>query len=154
MIDTPQITLSDACITAVIRMTVPRREIRNVMGPGIQEVMSTVAAQGISPAGPVFSHHFRMDAEIFDFEVGVPVTQPVAPAGRVQPGELPARRVARTTYHGGYEGLGAGWGEFEVWLKSSGHKPAPDLWECYVAGPESSPAPALWRTELNRPLAD
>ena len=29
---------------------------------------------------------------------------------------------------------------------------APDLWECYVAGPESNPDPATWRTELNRPL--
>jgi hypothetical protein len=33
-----------------------------------------------------------------------------------------------------------------------GHTPGPDLWERYIAGPESSPAPATWRTELNRPL--
>jgi hypothetical protein len=30
------------------------------MGPAIGEVMSVCAAQGITPAGPVFSHHFRM----------------------------------------------------------------------------------------------
>jgi len=28
-----------------------------------------------------------------------------------------------------------------------------DLWEVYVAGPESGPDPATWRTELNRPLS-
>lgn len=46
------------------------------------------------------------------------------PTGRVKPGELPAAsKVARTVYHGSYEGLGAAWSE-----------------------------PASWRTELNQPL--
>jgi effector-binding domain-containing protein len=61
-------------------------------------------------------------------------------------------RVARTVYRGPYEGLGTAWGEFNAWIAANGHTPAPDLWECYVAGPESSPDPATWRTELNRPL--
>jgi effector-binding domain-containing protein len=83
--------------------------------------MAAVAAQGIAPAGPVFSHHFKMDPEIFDFEVGVPVPKAVSPAGRVSPGELPSRTVARTVYHGPYEGLGAAWGEFDAWIAGSGH---------------------------------
>ena len=95
-----------------------------------------------------------MDPNIFDFEIGVPVTAPVAAAGRVKAGELPATRVARTVYRGPYEGLGAAWGEFDAWIAAEGYKTAPDLWECYVAGPESSPDPGSWRTELNRPLAD
>ncbi len=153
MIDTPEIRKSEARRAAVIRLTIPREEIRNVMSPGIREVMQTVAAQGIGPAGPVFSHHFRMDPGIFDFEIGVPVTGTVAATGRVKPGELPAATVARTIYHGPYEGLGAGWGEFERWIAAQGLTPAVDLWECYVAGPESNPDPATWRTELNRPLS-
>jgi effector-binding domain-containing protein len=122
------------------------------MGPAIGEVMGAIAAQGVAPAGPVFSHHFRMDPDVFDFEVGVPVTRPVADTGRVRVSELPAATVARTVYQGPYEGLGAAWGEFGTWIASEGHEPAADLWECYVAGPESSPDPATWRTELNRPL--
>jgi effector-binding domain-containing protein len=94
-----------------------------------------------------------MDPEVFDFAAGVPVAKPVSSSGRVQPGQLPAARVARTIYHGPYEGLGAAWGEFNAWLAANGHAPEPDLWESYVAGPESSPNPAAWRTELNRPLA-
>lgn len=152
MIDTPQITQTSAQLTAVIRLTIPRVEIRNVMGPGISELMAAVAAQGIAPAGPWYTHHLRMDPEIFDFEIGVPVTAPVAPAGRVVPGQLPATTVARTVYHGPYEGLGPAWGEFMAWIEEKGHKQAPDLWECYVLGPESNPDPAAWRTELNRPL--
>jgi uncharacterized protein YdhG (YjbR/CyaY superfamily) len=38
---------------------VPRDEIHKVMGPGIDEVFSVLAAQGIAPVGPWFSHHLR-----------------------------------------------------------------------------------------------
>src|SRR5438067_891590 len=88
MLETPQITQTPDQLTAFIRLTVPREEIRNVMGPGIREVMATVAAQGLAPTGPWFTHHLRMDPEVFDFEICVPVDAPVAPAGRVQPGSL------------------------------------------------------------------
>ena len=154
MLDTPQVTKADAQETAVIRLTIPRAEIRNVMGPGIGELMATVAAQGIAMAGPWFTHHLRMDPQVFDFEIGVPVTAPVAPAGRVEASHLPATKLARTVYRGPYEGLGAAWGEFDAWIAGQGHKPQSDLWECYVAGPESSTDPSSWKTELNRPLAD
>jgi effector-binding domain-containing protein len=152
MLDRPQILQTAAQPTAIIRLTIPRAEIRNVMGPGYRELMAAVAAQRIAPAGPWFSHHLRMDPDTFDFELGVPVTAPIAAAGRVQPGELPAATVARTVYRGPYEGLGTAWARFNAWIAAEGHTPAPNLWECYVAGPESSPDPATWRTELNRPL--
>jgi effector-binding domain-containing protein len=154
MLDTPQITHTASQQTAIIHLTIPREEIRNVMGPGISEVRAAVAAQGIAPAGPWFTHHLRMDPDTFDFEVGVPVTAPVVAAGRVRAGQRPATKVARTVYHGEYEGLGAAWGEFMAWIAANGHTPGPDLWECYVTGPESSPDPSTWRTELNRPLTD
>src|SRR5438874_4934237 len=105
MIETPNITQTTDQITAFIRLTVPREEIRHVMGPGIREVMDTVAAQGLAATGPWFTHHLRMDPEVFDFEICLPVDAPVAPAGRVKPGQLPAATVARTVYHGSYEGL-------------------------------------------------
>lgn len=152
MIDDPRIVQTEQRPTAVIRFTIPRAEIQNVMGPAIGEVMAAVAAQGVAPAGPVFSRHFRMDPEIFDFEVGVPVAAPVAAAGRVVASELPAATVARTNYRGGYEGLGAAWCEFGAWIEANAHTPAEELWEYYAAGPESSPDPSNWRTELNRPL--
>jgi effector-binding domain-containing protein len=152
MLDKPQIVQTAAQPTAIIRFTIPREEIRSVMGPGRGELMAAVAAQGITPAGPWFSHHLRMDPHIFDFEIGVPVTAPISAAGRVKPEQLPAATVARAVYHGAYEGLASAWGELNAWLAAEGHMPAPDLWECYVAGPESSPDPATWRTELNRPL--
>lgn len=152
MLETPHITQVDAQQTAVIRLTIPRAEIQSVMGPGIEELMATVQAQGVAPTGPWFSHHFAMHPDTFDFEIGVPVSAPVSPSGRVQPGSLPAAKVARTILHGNYDGLGAGWGEFLGWVEAQGYQAAPDLWEVYVKGPESDPDPASWRTELNKPL--
>src|SRR4051812_17252324 len=100
MIDTPTITQSVEQLTAVIHITVPRDQIRQVMGPGITEVMSTLAVQGIAPAGPWFTRHLKIPDDSFDFEISVPVTSPVTATGRVKPSRLPSMKVARTTYHG------------------------------------------------------
>jgi effector-binding domain-containing protein len=152
MIDTPQITQSVAQLTAVIHVAVPRNEIQQVMGPGLNELMSALAAQGIAPVGPWFTRHLRIPTDSFDFEISVPVAAPVVATGRVKPSRLPSMKVARTIYHGSYEGLGDAWGEFRSWVKTNGHTPAENLWECYLTDPSSNPDPATWRTELNCPL--
>ena len=152
MIETPKIIETTVRQAAVIHINTPRAEMQKVFGPAVQELMSTLSAQDIVPAGPLFAHHSWITPETFDFDLGVPVDKPVAPAGRVKPGELPAATVARTVYHGGYDGLGPAWGEFDAWIQENGHTPAANLWECYVVGPSANEDPAAWRTELNRPL--
>jgi len=152
VIDTPQITRTADQLTAFLHLIVPRAEIQKVMSPGIGEVMAAVAAQGLTPSGPWFTHHLRRPTDTFDFEIHAPVSAPVTATGRVKPGLWPTMMVARTVYRGAYEGLGAAWGEFLAWVEASGHSPNPDLWERYLVGPESSPKPADWRTELNQPL--
>lgn len=152
MIDTPKILTTEPQKAAVIHLTIPRSRIQEEMGPGFNELMTTLQSQGITPTGPWFSHHLRMDPDVFDFEIGFPVSTDVKPSGRVKPSQLPAAKVARTTYRGGYEGLGSAWGEFDAWLKKEGHSSAGDLWEVYAAGPETGPDASNYRTELNRPL--
>ena len=154
MIEPPFLADSPARLIAFIHLTIPREQIREVMGPGIGEVMAALSAQGIRPAGPWFTHHLRIDPSIFDFNLCVPVNSRVTPVGRVQSGEHPAARVARTVYHGTYENLGAAWGEFMDWIRASGHTPMESAWECYLKGPESSEDPNDWQTELNRPILD
>jgi len=80
-----------------------------------------------------------MEPGIFDFEICVPVAAPIDPVGRVESRQWPVTTVARTVFHGDYGGLGAAWGEFNAWIAAKGYTPRPDLWECYVAGPESGP---------------
>jgi effector-binding domain-containing protein len=152
VLDTPRVTRTTARQTAVIHLTIPREEIRKVMGPSLAELRAAVAAQGVAVDGPWFTHHLRMAPETFDFEIGLPVRTSVAAAGRVRAAWLPAATVARTVHHGPYEGLPAAWSEFGAWIAANGYTPGPDLWECYVVGPESNPDPTAWHTELTRPL--
>ena len=151
--DTPRISSAEPKPVAVIRLTIPRSEIQTVMGPAMGELLAAIAAQGIAADGPLFSHHFAMHPDTFDFEVGIFTTIFVEDAGRVRRGESSASpTVAKMTYRGPYEGLGEAWGEFDRWVAAEGHTPAADLWEFYISGPESSPDPAQWRTNLLRPL--
>jgi len=153
MLDNPEFIETDEQPTAVIHLTVPCAEISQVMGPAIAEILAAMAAQGIAPVGPCFSYHWKRPTDTFDFEVGFPIDRPIAAAGRVKMSRLPAAKVVRTLYRGGYEGLGAAWGEFLKWIEDAGLDAQASLWECYQSGPESSPDPATWCTELNRPLA-
>ena len=113
MIDKPQITQTPAQLTAIIRLAIPPSEMQKVVGPAISEVLAAVKAQHIAHAGPWFIHMLKMDAAAWDFEVGVPVVAKVVAVGRVKPGQRPAMKAARTVHHGGYEGLGAAWREFD-----------------------------------------
>ena len=152
MLDTPQIIQTTAQTAAVIHLTIPRSDMMKVFGPAAGELMAALAAQGTKPEGAIFAHHLKMSADNFDFELGVRVSTPVKATGRVKPGELPAAKVVRTVYSGPYEGLPAAWGELTKWIKVNGHEQADELWELYSVGPQSTPDPAGWRTELNRPL--
>ena len=153
MIDTPTIQVTARQSTAIIHVTIPREQIRAVMGPGYRELLDALRAQGIVPAGPWFTRHLRMDPQMFDFEIGVPVDIPVVPMGRVTNGDLPSATVARTIYHGNYEGLPSAWRAFDAWIAAEGRVASPSLWETYVTDPKVDPDPAAWRTELTRPLA-
>ena len=154
MLATPEVITTDVQEAAVIRLTIPRSDMMKAFGPAVGELMAALAAQGVEPVGAVFAHHLKMSPDTFDFELGVKVSAPVKATGRVKPGQLPAAKVARTVYSGPYEGLTSAWGEFVKWMRASGHEPAENLWEVYSVGPQSSPDPANWRTELNRPLTN
>lgn len=153
MIDPPVILEVPAQLTAVIRLTIPREEIRTVMGPAIGELMKAVTAQGVGPTGPWFTHHLQMNPRTFDFEVSVPVKSAVTPVGRVVGGHLPAVTAARSIYRGPYEGLAAAWPELDQWIVSQGRTPGPSLRETYLVDPGTTPDPTKWQTELTRPLA-
>jgi len=152
MLTAPQIIQTEVQHAAIIHLTIPRSEMRSVFGPAVGELMAALADQKAPPAGAVFAHHLKMSQSTFDFELGVKVSAPVKAIGRVRPGHLPAARVARTVYSGPYEGLPAAWGEFNKWMSTNGHEQGEDLWELYLVGPQSTPDPANWRTELNRPI--
>lgn len=148
----PEIVETPAADTAFIHVVIPRAQMGEVFGPAVQELLGVLQAQGVAPAGAVFAHHLAMSEENFDMEIGVPVSKPVTASGRVVPGSRPALKVARTTMNGNYENLPAAWGQFQEWVDAQGVSQAPDIWETYAVGPETSENPDDWRTTMERPL--
>lgn len=141
-------------LCAYIPVRVRREDIRTVMWPGLQELFAELKAQGVSPAGPWFTHHPRMDPAYFDLEISIPVSAPLQPRGRVCMGEWPAMKAAVAVYAGPYEGLGAAWGEFKAWMATVPVTPGPGgLWECYLVGPDAAAEPSAFRTQLVQPVS-
>jgi effector-binding domain-containing protein len=151
-LDPPQIVDVPAFKVARIAITTAASEIRPAMHAGLRELRAALANQGVEPTGPWFTHHLKVPDQTFDFEICLPVAVDVKPEGCVTMGEIRAARTARTTYRGDYANLGEAWGQFMQWINSHGVAAAPDLWEVYTSGPEASPHPADWQTQLNRPL--
>ena len=154
VIDPPRIVRLEPLPIAVLPLVVARAEIQHVMGPGLAELRAAVEAQEVAVTGPWFTHHRRITPELFDFEIGLAVERPIEAAGRVVPSVRPAMTAAQAVHRGGFEALGAAWGELGAWIAREGHVAATDLWERYLVGPESSPRPEEWATELTRPLVD
>jgi effector-binding domain-containing protein len=137
---------------AALALTVPRAQIAQVMGPGLGELWGVLGAQGLRPVGPWFCHHLRLDPEVFDFEICLPIEGEVEATGRVRPGLRRAARIAQAELVGDYGQLASAWGELMAWISAEGLRPAPDLWEVYARGPESGEGPEGWLTLLQRPL--
>jgi effector-binding domain-containing protein len=153
MIHSPRVREVPSQRAAVIRLTIPRARIREVLGPARAALRTALAAQGIAPEGPTYARHLRVDPGTFDFELGVPVARPVAISGRVRPGALPAATVASAVYIGPYDGLDAAWDDLDDWIAAHHLIPLGELWEVFLVGAELAADPAAYRTELQRPLA-
>jgi len=153
MIDPPSIVQTQPIHYAALHQVCPTDQIAKVMGPGIAEVVAALQAQNIQPTGPWFTHHFHRPVETFDFEICFPVSEAIAPHGRITPGIWPAMTVARTIFAGNYSGLPHAWGELEQWLTAENHPKGTQFWERYLVNPNDNPDPSEWRTELNWPLA-
>lgn len=152
MLETPELIDVPQQHTAVIRLHIPFDECQEHFGPAVGELFAELEQQGIAPAGPLFDHHFSAPDTHFDFEIGVPVSKPVAPNGRVIPSERPAFRAVKAVLVGGYENLSEAWPEFMQWIDEQGLLTATDFWQLFVKGPGSDPDPASYRTELIRAL--
>jgi len=82
----------------------------------------------------------------------VPVTAPVVAVGRVTAWQAPGPQGRAHDLPRPVRGLGDGLGRIQGVDRDEHFDAGLDLYEFYVAGPESSPDPANWHTELNQPL--
>ena len=151
-IEKPVIVTTEQILIAKLYAKIPTREIQSEMGRLLQELSAELKKQQIPPSGPWFTHHLKRPGEYFDFEVCFPVATAIEASGRVEPGEWPAMKMVRTVYHGSYEGLAQGWGDFMSEIERMGLRVSPEIWEVYKTGPDTESNSEKWQTELNRAI--
>lgn len=149
MITTPELITTKETITAAIPLVIPGSDMPKYMDPAIQEIIKTLADQGMRPAGPMFSYHHRRPADTFDFEIGFPVEKAITGTGRVKNSKLPAERVARCVYQGPYEGLSQAWPALQNWVREQKLPETGRFFERYLNNPDDVKDPRDYRTELN-----
>lgn len=144
----PTLIETESVPAVVVRGKIPVAELRDFFDRSFGQIGQACAAQGIVPNGPAFARYHGAPAEIVDLEVGLPTASPVQAAGGVEPGSLPAGRVATATHIGGYDGLGAAWGQVGDWLGEQDLTPTETLWEVYVTEPGPDVDPDTMRTDV------
>lgn len=119
---------------AVVRGHVTVAEIPGFLGTAFGEVIQTLSAQGLAPAGPPFGR-FVPGGDGFDVEAGFPSTGSVTPAGRVVASELPGGPTAQVMHKGGYGEVAAAYQAAVEWVDEHGYAATAPPWETYLDEP-------------------
>ena len=135
-----------------IRTTVAMNEIGNVMGPLFGEVHGHIQRSGGRPAGMPLAIYHSVPTDTVDLECAIPVAAPIAGAGRVQAGELPAGTAVTVTHIGPYDNLPQTWAALTAWMQSQKLEGAGAPWEVYVTDPGAEPDQSKWRTDIFFPV--
>jgi effector-binding domain-containing protein len=120
---------------AVVRGEVPHDGVAGFLGGAFGEVMGTIGAQGVSPAGPPLARYELHEAG-FRIEAGFPVDAEVRPMGRVELDQLPGGTTLTVLHKGAYDQVAAAYQAIEAWLGEHGWEASAPAWEAYLDGPE------------------
>jgi effector-binding domain-containing protein len=130
--------------TAVVAETTTWAEFPAVWGKLLDQVWEVIRAGGATKDG----HNVMLyldDAP--SVEVGVQVTGPFSPSGRVVPSTLPAGRAVTTVHRGPYDRLGDAHDAVHQWARAHGHRLSRVRWEVYgdwVEDPEALETEVSW----------
>lgn len=141
-----------------IRATIRVEQLGEAMGERIGALRDYLRQAGAQPAGPPFVRYHTFGETETDLELGVPVIEPIAGAGRIQGGELPGGPAATTWHLGPHDKLGDAYARVAAWLKEQGREPDGPAWEVYYwidLNQNQDPStwdPTSWRTQLVQPV--
>lgn len=110
-----------------------------------------LAASGAALTGPAYALYRGDPSEVFDLEIGFPVSEPLpAPLPgepTVMPSTLPAGPALAITHRGSYDTLPASWERLATEAAARGMTPVGWL-EVYVTAPIPGADPATLRSDL------
>lgn len=139
---------------AVLEVTLPYSDIKEVMAKGFGQLMEVVQKQGATPTGPPFAKYLDIsDENAWQVVLGIPVDKNIEADGDVKSEELLGGKVAIATHVGPYENLKQTWDAFNEWMESSEHTANGAPWESYVTDPTADSNPAEWRTDIYWPIS-
>lgn len=127
--------------TAVVRATVPMRDLPTFLSNAFAAVAGALARQGIHVTGPPLALYRSVPGDAVDVEAGFPVAAAVTPDSDVRPSSLPGGDAAETVHIGPYETLGDTYREMAEWMERHGRHPAELSWESYLTDPDDPAGP-------------
>ena len=139
---------------AVVHGRTAWADIGSFVPAALMEVFGVAGGQGIRFAGPAFAvyHSAHATEEDVELEVGMPVAEPIEPAGRVQAAVIPGGLVAATMHSGRYEEVAPAYRSLGEWVQEHGHETAGPPREIYLVGPDQVKDPGAYRTEIVWPV--
>jgi effector-binding domain-containing protein len=142
-----------------IRGTIRTEQLGQAMGDRIEALTGYLERIGVQPAGPPFVRYHTFSETETDFELGVPVAEPVEGEGQVAAGELEGGPALSTWHFGPHDKLGDAYARIEAALDEHHREPAGPPREVYHwidlsngARTDDMMDPATWRTELILPV--
>ena len=144
-----EVSLKDveAVPTAVVAQVTSWPDFPTVWGRLLDEVYAVARQGGITQAGHNVMLYLDDRPSV---EIGIQVTGPFAPVGRVVPSVLPAGRVATAVHRGSYHRLREAHDAVASWAVAEGHSLSRVRWEVYG---DWSDDPAKLETEVSWLLA-
>jgi DNA-binding transcriptional MerR regulator len=137
----------------VIRERAPLEKLPEIIPAAIDEVHARLQEVGAGFQGPPFVVcPFPDDDGLIALEIGWPVAEPVAGAGRVEATVLPACTVVSLLHRGHYQELDRTYRALDELVKREGLTTAGAPREIYETSPEEVPDPADWLTEVQLPI--
>jgi effector-binding domain-containing protein len=130
-------------LVASVRTRSHPSQLRQTIAGALDEVLDVIGAEGLAPAGPVFTRYHRI-GPIAELEVGIPLAQTVRPHPRVLNSTLPGGPAVHAVCMGGRVKLVQTVRALYEYLKSAGLTASGGYWEYYLA----EPIPGLDRSEM------
>lgn len=151
-VEIERITVASRTVLGV-RETVQPEDLSEFFGRAFERAQSAIRDQGAIVAGPPVAV-YRGDPEHgFDVLAGFPVMGAVQGSAGVEVTELPSGQAIAAIHIGSYDAMGETYATVTSWMQDRHLTPAEPMWEEYLAGPETSPDPAGWRTRIVFPLS-
>lgn len=134
-----------------IHTTAAVQDLPTLIGKSYGQIMEHMISLGEQPTGMPFVAYYNMDMQALDLEIGFPTARTLPAKGDVQPGTIPAGKVATCEYTGPYEEMSAAYNEMSAWMEARDLKPTGTVYEYYLNGPMDA-TPDGYKTRIVFPL--